>query len=58
MNTMAMREEKNIIRNDMIHLLMLAKKGSLKNEDTQQLQDDGFAAVKEQLVESKTKKIG
>ncbi|KAG5895439.1 hypothetical protein JTB14_037598 [Gonioctena quinquepunctata] len=40
------REEKNIIRFDMIHLMMEAKKGVQQKEETVSL-DTGFATVKE-----------
>nr|ACZ97417.2 cytochrome P450 CYP9A36 [Zygaena filipendulae] len=55
MNTMKDREIKNIKRNDMIHLLMEAKKGKLTHEgqaagDT----DVGFATVEESDVGKKT----
>lgn len=40
------REEKNIVRNDMIHLLMQAKRGMLKiNEGEEQVKDIGFATI-------------
>jgi cytochrome P450 family 9 len=32
-NTMSTREEKGIVRPDMIHLLMQAKKGTLQGDD-------------------------
>lgn len=38
------REKHNIIRPDMLHLLMEAKKGRLKNEDKEE-KDAGFATV-------------
>lgn len=40
------RREKNIVRDDMIHLLMQAKQGMLKiNEGEEQIQDAGFATI-------------
>lgn len=44
--TVKTREEKGIIRNDMIHLLMEARKGGLKQEEETTL-DTGFATVPE-----------
>lgn len=47
--TMKHREENNIIRPDMIHLLMQAKKGSLSNETepVETVDGKGFATVEE-----------
>nr|XP_023017890.1 cytochrome P450 9e2-like [Leptinotarsa decemlineata] len=45
-DTIKTREENNIIRPDMIHLLMEAKKGIHHNEETVEV-DTGFATVKE-----------
>lgn len=54
LNTMRNREEHNIIRPDMIHLLMEAKKGKLKYDDkTAQDTDAGFATVEESSVGKK-----
>lgn len=49
--TMANRERDNIVRPDMVHLLMLAKKGKLKHEEEENGHhaDAGFAAVNEHL---------
>uniref|UniRef100_A0A2H1VZ42 unspecific monooxygenase n=1 Tax=Spodoptera frugiperda TaxID=7108 RepID=A0A2H1VZ42_SPOFR len=55
LNTMQTREMKNIIRPDMIHLLMEAKKGKLTHDDTKS--NDvaaGFATVEESAVGKKT----
>lgn len=54
LGTMKNREEQGIIRNDMISLLMEAKKGSLLHEDDQESYDDaGFATVQESEVGKK-----
>jgi len=50
---MATREKEGIIRPDMIHLLMEAKKGNLKYEESQQNSDAGFATVEESTVGQK-----
>lgn len=47
MGQMKYREENNVIRQDMIHLLMEAKKGSLKHEESSGTKDAGFATVEE-----------
>ncbi|KAM3960574.1 cytochrome P450 9e2-like [Aphomia sociella] len=48
--TMKSREEKNIVRPDMIHLLMQAKKGTLSHEKDTNTADAGFATVEESSV--------
>lgn len=49
--TIKIRERDNIIRPDMIHLLMEAKKGNLKyEEDTATTTDAGFATVTESQI--------
>ncbi|KAM3966419.1 cytochrome P450 9e2-like isoform 1-T3 [Aphomia sociella] len=54
LNTMQNREERNIIRPDMIHLLMEAKKGKLTyDEKTAKDADAGFATVEESSVGKK-----
>lgn len=53
--TMKDREDQNIIRPDIIHLLMEAKKGKLSHDDTASHErDTGFATVEESLVGKKT----
>nr|ULR85603.1 cytochrome P450 [Spodoptera frugiperda] len=54
LDTMKNRELQNIVRPDMIHLLMEAKKGKLKHED-EQISDEGagFATVEESSVGKK-----
>ncbi|KAG6460159.1 hypothetical protein O3G_MSEX011809 [Manduca sexta] len=47
MNTIIHREEHNIVRPDMIHLLMLAKKGLIPFEIKDKAGDEGFASVEE-----------
>nr|ACZ97407.2 cytochrome P450 CYP9A37 [Zygaena filipendulae] len=53
LNTMKDREAKKIIRNDMIHLLMEARKGNLKHDDKVTKDWGGFAAVEESDVGKK-----
>ncbi|CAK1547377.1 unnamed protein product [Leptosia nina] len=55
MDTMRHREAHNIIRPDMIHLLMEAKKGQLQHEDKSKstIRDAGFATVEESAVGKK-----
>ena len=45
--TMKVREEKGIVRHDMINLLMQAKKGKLVHESNTEKIADGFATVEE-----------
>nr|ARI68319.1 CYP9A113 [Mythimna separata] len=54
LDTMANREKKNIMRPDMIHLLMEAKKGKLTHEDNKSTDEAaGFATVEESAVGQK-----
>jgi len=58
-STMKDREANNIIRHDMIHLLMEAKKGSLKHEVADlPIKDTGFATVEESEIGKKQVKKG
>ncbi|KAJ8728454.1 hypothetical protein PYW08_016839 [Mythimna loreyi] len=59
LDTMANREMNNIIRPDMIHLLMEAKKGKLTHEDTKSGDEAaGFATVEESAVgQSKNNRV-
>lgn len=41
------REEKSIVRPDVIHLLMQARKGNLKQESDSNVLDAGFSVVQE-----------
>ena len=56
---MKYREEKGIVRNDMINLLIQVKKGNLSHDTTEdQKVTDGFATVEEsQLGKSQVKTI-
>ncbi|KAG5858442.1 Cytochrome P450 6a22 [Gonioctena quinquepunctata] len=45
--TIKMREQKGIVRLDLIHLLMEARKDSYKYEEDSGMIDTGFSAVKE-----------
>lgn len=47
LNTIKVREEKGIIRHDMINLLIQAKKGRLTHDSTDEKVTDGFATVEE-----------
>ncbi|KAJ8728455.1 hypothetical protein PYW08_016840 [Mythimna loreyi] len=54
LDTIANREKNNIIRPDMIHLLMEAKKGKLTHEDNKSSDEAaGFATVEESAVGQK-----
>ena len=56
-NNMAEREQKGIVRPDMIHLLMQAKKGTLKHEENNQTQvDAGFAVIEESSIGKEEKR--
>lgn len=44
---MTLREKENILRPDMIQLLMQAKQGALKNDDKEEAADAGFATASE-----------
>ncbi|XP_045515658.1 cytochrome P450 9e2-like [Pieris brassicae] len=52
-DTMRNREAHNILRPDMIHLLMEAKKGHLNHDETSKERDAGFATVEESAVGKK-----
>lgn len=59
LSMMETRTQEGIIRPDMIHLLMEAKKGQLKYEETSKLEDTGFATVEESDVGTDRKrKVG
>lgn len=53
-NTVKLREEKGILRPDMIHLLMEARKGTLRNDDKKVI-DTGFAVDQESEITSNKK---
>nr|QZM07458.1 cytochrome P450 monooxygenase CYP9EK4 [Lasioderma serricorne] len=56
--TIKTRQEKQILRPDMIHLLMEARKGQLQHEKSTTENDAGFATVEESEVgKTKTKKL-
>lgn len=52
--TIKTRQEQNIVRPDMIHLLMEARKGKSK-EETSYLPDAGFAADDDEQINASTK---
>lgn len=54
--TIKVREEKGIVRPDMIHLLMEARKGRLEFEDKENVIDTGFAVVEESHIGRNQKK--
>ncbi|KAF2898585.1 hypothetical protein ILUMI_07590 [Ignelater luminosus] len=54
--TLQIREEKGIVRPDVIHLLMEAKKGRLKYENQTNVVDTGFAVVEESELGKKQKR--
>lgn len=54
--TMETREREGIIRPDMIHLLMEAKKGKLKYDAEKQDEGAGFATVEESTIGKETNK--
>ncbi|XP_077299454.1 cytochrome P450 9e2-like [Arctopsyche grandis] len=56
MCNIAIREKKNIVRHDMINLLMLAKNGALISDTNSSSIDTGFATVQEELHDLKLKK--
>ncbi|KAJ3645296.1 hypothetical protein Zmor_022962 [Zophobas morio] len=49
------REKHGIVRPDMIHLLLEARKNGLKHDETQPLQDTGFATVTESEINTNPK---
>jgi cytochrome P450 family 9 len=59
LETMKIREQKGIVRQDMIHLLMQAQKGLLShNNNAEEKTSDGFATVEEsQIGKSEVKRI-
>lgn len=57
--TMAVREKNGTVRPDMINLLMESRKGRLKHENNEDVneQDSGFATVEESVVGKSQKKL-
>ncbi|CAG9827799.1 unnamed protein product [Diabrotica balteata] len=55
-DTIKLREEKGLVRPDMIHLLLEAKKGNIHSED-HNIVDAGYATVEEHLKADKTAEI-
>ncbi|KAJ3645275.1 hypothetical protein Zmor_022941 [Zophobas morio] len=51
------REKHGVVRPDMIHLLLEARKNGLKHEDSHPIQDTGFATVEEHDFTKNAKKI-
>lgn len=57
-NTLEERQKKKIVRNDMLHLLMLAKEGKLNEEkDVECDQDTGFATVSEFMTAKASERL-
>lgn len=55
-DSMKQRKEKNIVRKDVIHLLMEAKKGILKKEEGDlNTNKEGFSAVKDEEIKNSNK---
>lgn len=55
-DTMAVREKEGIVRPDMIHLLMQARKGALQNEATNDGSYDGFATAADSNLKTSQKR--
>ncbi|XP_065169105.1 cytochrome P450 9e2-like [Atheta coriaria] len=53
-DTLKLRKEQNIVRPDMINLLIEAQKGQLQYEESSEKQDAGFATVEESDIGKKT----
>lgn len=51
------REKNNVIRNDMINLLLAAKKGTLDNDDGDQEPEVGFSAATDSYLGPNVKKV-
>lgn len=52
------RQKNNIVRNDMLHLLLLAKEGKLNDQkDNENDQDTGFATISEVIAAKATEKL-
>lgn len=58
LRNMAYREKNDIIRPDMIHLLMEARKGRLKYEENVSNEENNFASVQEINLDQRTTKEG
>lgn len=57
-NTIEQRQKNNIVRNDMLNLLLLAKEGKLNDEkDNENDQDTGFATISEVMAAKATQKL-
>lgn len=55
-DTMAVREKEGIVRPDMIHLLMQARKGALQHEVTNDGVNDGFATAADSNLKTSQKR--
>lgn len=57
-NSIDERQKQKIVRNDMLHLLLLAKEGELNEEkDKETDQDTGFATISELMTAKATEKL-
>lgn len=57
-DTIKQREEQKIVRNDMIHLMLLAKEGRLNDEkDNEADQNTGFATISDGMLTRTTEKL-
>ncbi|XP_017776424.1 PREDICTED: cytochrome P450 9e2-like [Nicrophorus vespilloides] len=56
-DSLKMREENNISRPDMLHLLMEARKGRLNYEETSAVKETGFATAEESEIGKTVKKV-
>lgn len=58
METINQRKESNIVRQDMIDLVIQAQKGILKHTNNDKFNDAGFATVEESNIGKTASKIG
>lgn len=58
MDTINQRKENNIVRQDMIDLVIQAQKGVLKHLNNDKYNDAGFATVEESNIGKAATKIG
>lgn len=57
-NSIEERQKNKIVRNDMLHLLLLAKEGKLNDQkDNENDQDTGFATISEVIATKTTEKL-
>lgn len=57
-DTVDERQKNNIVRNDMLHLLLLAKEGKLNEQQDREIdQDTGFATISEMIAYKTSEKL-